>query len=397
MEALIKRHQALISNISMSFQRRAIKTLPWNQRLLGIKGSRGVGKTTLLLQYIKKHYGNSSEALYITLDDIYFYDNRLLDLADTFAAKGGKHLFIDEVHKYENWANEIKNIYDYHPDLKIVFTGSSLLEIISSKADLSRRAIVHKLPGLSFREFLFFRHNIYFEPIEFNELIANHTQVALQISESAKPLQYFDEYLKVGYFPFYEGDKDIYYHRLQEITNMIIEIELPLLRRTGISNISKVKQLLYIISRSTPFKPNISALAQKTKISRNSLLEYFHHLNDANIINAIQEEVYGVSLLQKPDKVYLENTNYAYALNQENPDKGSLRETFFLNQLSAQHKVTCPEKGDFLVDEKYLFEVGGKTKSRKQIAGVENSFVAADDIAFGVENTIPLWMFGFLY
>lgn len=397
METLRKRHQALISNISMSFQRRAIKTLPWNQRLLGIKGSRGVGKTTLLLQYIKKHYGNSNEALYVTLDDIYFYENRLIDLADTFVAKGGKRLFIDEVHKYENWANEIKNIYDYHPDLKIVFTGSSLLEIISSKADLSRRAIVYNLPGLSFREFLVFRHNINFEPIEFKEIIANHTQIALQISESAKPLQYFDEYLKVGYFPFYEDDKEIYYHRLQEITNMIIEIELPLLRRTGISNIPKVKQLLYIISRSAPFKPNISSLAQKTKISRNSLLEYFHHLNEANIINAIQKNVHGVSLLQKPDKVYLENTNFAYALSQESPDKGSLRETFFLNQLSAQHKVTYPEKGDFLIDEKYLFEVGGKTKTRKQIAGVENSFVVADDIAFGVENTIPLWMFGFLY
>lgn len=397
MEVLRKRHQALISNISMSFQRRAIKTLPWNQRLLGIKGSRGVGKTTLLLQYIKKHYGNSTEALYVTLDDIYFYENRLIDLADTFAAKGGKHLFIDEVHKYENWANEIKNIYDYHPDLKIVFTGSSLLEIISSKADLSRRAIVYNLPGLSFREFLVFRHNINFETIEFKEIIANHTQIALQISETAKPLQYFDEYLKVGYFPFYEGDKEIHYHRLQEITNMIIEIELPLLRRTGIANIPKVKQLLYIISRSVPFKPNISSLAQKTKISRNSLLEYFHHLNDANIINAVRKNVHGVSLLQKPEKVYLENTNFAYALSQESPDKGSLRETFFLNQLSAQHKVTYPEKGDFLIDEKYLFEVGGKTKTQKQIAGVENSFVAADDIAFGVENTIPLWMFGFLY
>jgi predicted AAA+ superfamily ATPase len=397
MNDIRKRHIALINDISADFQRDYINQFPWNEQLIGIKGSRGVGKTTLLLQYIKKTYGLDSQALYISLDDLYFSENKLIDLADDFVARGGQHLFIDEVHKYPNWPIEIKKIYDYYPKLKVVFTGSSLLEILNSRADLSRRALIYNMQGLSFREYFQFYHKKQFASYTLNEILANHIEIALEINKNIKPLQYFEDYLKIGYFPFYQSNEVLYYKRLIEVVNMILEIELPLLRKVDISNISKIKKLLYIISQVVPFKPNISALAKKINITRNSLLEYLNGIDAANIINMIHRDSFGVSLLQKPEKIYLENTNLVYALSQGEPNLGNLRETFFLNQLSVSHMVSYPAKGDFLIDNKYLFEIGGKNKTQKQIAGEKNAFIVADNIEFGYENKIPLWLFGFLY
>ncbi len=397
MEELVKRHTALVSNVKTEFQRNIASKLPWDEQLLGIKGSRGIGKTTLLLQYIKNKYGLNPEALYVSLDDPYFYNHTLLDLADNFAAQGGEHLFIDEVHKYRDWAVEIKKIYDYHPGLKVVFTGSSLLQILNARADLSRRALAYTMQGLSFREFLKFKYNIKSEPVSFEDILRNHSEVALEIVKRYKPLKYFNEYLKVGYFPFYEGNEVFYYKRLSEIINMIIELEIPLLRKTDMSKVPKIKQLLAIISQSVPFKPNVTALAKKIDISRNSLLEYIHGLSDASIVKTVSKNAFGVSLLQKPEKLYLENTNYMFALQPVQANIGTLRETFFLNQLSESHTVTYPDAGDFLIDEKYHFEVGGKNKTQKQIAGIENTFIVSDNIEFGVGNKIPLWLFGFLY
>jgi len=397
MDALIKIHIDLINETSLVFKRYLINELPWNQRLVGIKGSRGVGKTTLILQYIKQQYGLSLKAMYISLDNLYFADNKLSDFVEDFVAKGGEHLFLDEVHKYDNWAIEIKNIYDFYPKLKVVFTASSLLEILNARADLSRRALVYNMQGMSFREFLNFYYKTEFNKIEFNDLLKNHTEIALQVSKKIKPLKYFAEYLKVGYFPFYENNETLYYKRLQEIINMVLEIELPLLRNTDISIVGKIKQMLYIISQSVPFKPNISALANKIKVTRKTVLEYLSYLNDANVFNFIQKNAFGVSLLQKPEKLYLENTSYMYAVINTEPDIGNLRETFFLNQLLENHMVTYPKKGDFLIDDKFLFEIGGKNKTQKQIAGIENAYIAADDMEFGYENKIPLWLFGFLY
>ncbi len=397
MEELVKRHTAIVSNVKTEFQRNIASKLPWDEQLLGIKGSRGIGKTTLLLQYIKNKYGLNPEALYVSLDDPYFYNHTLLDLADNFAAQGGEHLFIDEVHKYRDWAVEIKKIYDYHPGLKVVFTGSSLLQILNARADLSRRALAYTMQGLSFREFLEFKYNIKSEPVSFEDILRNHSEVALEIVKRYKPLKYFNEYLKVGYFPFYEGNEVFYYKRLSEIINMIIELEIPLLRKTDMSKVPKIKQLLAIISQSVPFKPNVTALAKKIDISRNSLLEYIHGLSDASIVKTVSKNAFGVSLLQKPEKLYLENTNYMFALQPVQANIGTLRETFFLNQLSESHTVTYPDAGNFLIDEKYHFEVGGKNKTQKQIAGIENTFIVSDNIEFGVGNKIPLWLFGFLY
>ena len=397
MEIILKKHLNLITQTEFGFERYLLNKLPWEQRLLGVKGARGVGKTTMFLQYIKKNYGVSPKALYISLDDLYFSENRLSSLVENFINKGGEHLFVDEVHKYPNWSIELKNIYDNYPKLKVAFTGSSLLEILNARADLSRRALVFELQGLSFREYLKFRQNIDLQPISLEELLMNHTQIALEINEKFKPLSYFETYLKSGYYPFYEENSVFYYKQLQEIISMILEIELPLLRKTETQMIFKVKQLLYIISQSVPFKPNVSTLANKIQVTRKTVMDTLVYLADAGILNMIYKDQFGISLLQKPEKIYLENTNFAFALSTIEPNVGNIRETFFLNQLSEQHRLTYHEKADFKVNEKYVFEIGGKNKTKSQIKGIENAYIVQDDIAFGVENTIPLWLFGMLY
>jgi uncharacterized protein len=397
MENLRKKHLNLIHQADLGFERYLLTQLPWEQRLLGIKGARGVGKTTMFLQYIKKNYGLSPKALYCSLDDLYFSGNKLSDLAETFVGKGGEHLFLDEVHKYPNWSLELKNIYDNYPGLKVAFTGSSLLEILNARADLSRRALVFELQGLSFREYLSYRHATELQSISLENLLANHTQIALAINAQFKPLAFFETYLKVGYFPFSKDNEIFYYKRLQEIINMILEIELPLLRKTEMPMIFKVKQLLYIISQSVPFKPNISTLANKIQVTRKTVMDTLAYLADAGVLNMIYKDQFAVSLLQKPEKIYLENTNFAYALSGIEPNIGNIRETFFLNQLRERHRVTYHDRADFTVNEKYVFEVGGKNKSKTQIKGLENAFLVQDDLAFGADNTIPLWMFGLLY
>lgn len=397
MKALFQRHISLVNQSQFKFERYLLNQLPWDKRLLGIKGARGVGKTTIFLQYIKKNYGLSSKALYVSLDNIYFSDNRLSDLVDDFVNQGGVHLFVDEVHKYPDWSVELKNIYDNYPNLKVAFTGSSLLEILNSRADLSRRALVFEMQGLSFREYLSFRHRIEITSLSLEELLNNHTQIALQLDSQFKALPLFEEYLRVGYYPFYQENSNLYYKQLQEVINMILEIELPLLRRTDTNLIFKIKQLLYIISQSVPFKPNVSALANKIQVTRKTIIDNLLHLADASVINTIYKDQFGVSSLQKPEKIYLENTNFIYALSPEEPNIGNVRETFFLNQLRQNHRVTYHDKADFTVNEKYVFEIGGKNKGKAQIDGLNNAYIVQDQIAFGIDNTIPLWLFGLLY
>lgn len=397
MEALFKKQIRKINTVSLKFTRSLKKEIYWDDRLIGIKGQRGVGKTTLLLQHIKKTFGYSNKCLYVSLDDIYFSANTIVELAEKFVISGGTHLFLDEVHKYKNWSQEIKNIYDDFPGLHIVFTGSSLLEILNARADLSRRAIMYYLQGLSFREFLNYSLKIDFDVYALDEILKNHKNISIEISNKIKPFEYFKKYLSIGYFPFFIDNDKNYFDRIQEIINMILEIELPVNKALSLASISKIKLLLYIISQSTPFKPNISKLSQRIGISRNTFLTYIFYLNEAKIINNIYSSVHGISKLQKPEKIFLENTNFIIALADTIPSKGNIRETFFLNQLLAKHKVTYPKQGDFLVDNKYLFEVGGKNKTQKQIAGIENAYIAADNIEYGYKNTIPLWLFGFLY
>lgn len=398
MISLEQRCVRLLGNTQSRIKRYLYHSFPWDERLTCIKGLRGVGKSTMMLQYLKDRYDKNTDiALYATLDDLYFTQNNLIDLVDEFVARGGRHLFLDEVHKYPNWATELKNAYDYYPELKITFSASSLLEILNSRADLSRRALCYELKGLSFREFLALRHGQYFDAINIKDLLKNHVEIATEINKKTKPLRYFEEYLREGYFPFHEKDTEIYYKRLREIVNMTLDIELPQLRHIDLANLPKIKKLLFIISQSVPFTPNITSLSQKTDISRNSLTEYINALHDSRLITNIYKATHGIGILQKPDKIYLDNTNIQYAISHEHINIGHIRETFFLNQVSNHHNITYPQRGDFMVDEKWLFEVGGRNKTVQQIQHDKNGYLAMDQIDIGARNRIPLYLFGFLY
>ena len=370
----------------------------WNSRLIGIKGARGIGKTTLLLQYIKLNLSHETEnTLYVTLDNIWFSNHSLIDLVDYFVKRGGKNLFLDEVHKYPNWSQELKNIYDDFPSLKVVFTGSSLLEILNARADLSRRASVYDMQGLSFREYLSIETGIQLETHSLEALLKNHLQIAEAIGSKLKPLHYFENYLKTGYYPFYKEDPDWYFISLHEIINLMLEIELPQLRGVDLAYIHKIKQLLLIISESVPFVPNVSKLSEKIGINRTTLLLYLHYLEEIGLTLNLFKASGGMSKLQKPDKIFLENTNLMMALSPKFANVGNMRETFFANQLSNKHKISYAIQGDFLVDGIFIFEIGGKNKNTKQLKNLDNAFVAADNLEFGFNNTVPLWLFGFLY
>ena len=397
MDSLVEKHLQRLAYVDTRFIRSIAGEIEWDSRLVGIKGARGVGKTTLLLQYIKQHYGTSTEALYASLDNIWFSENRLSDLADTFVKRGGKHLFLDEVHKYPSWSQEIKNIYDDYPGLRVVFTGSSLLEILNARADLSRRAIVYRMQGLSLREYLAMNHRIELQPVTLERILADHRNISNEVLSVTKPLKYFADYLKNGYYPFYLEKSSQYFQKIEEVMGMILEIELPLLRNVDVSYVNKIKQLLQIIASSAPFVPNITKLSERIGISRNALIAYLFYLDEVRLVNALYKDSEGVSKLQKPDKLFLENTNLAYVLASDNTEIGNMRETFFINQLSYHHRVNYSAKSDFLVDKKLTFEIGGKNKNNSQIAGLENAWVVADDIEYGTGDKIPLWMFGLLY
>ena len=398
MDSLFEKYQQKLKYTPTSFVRTIMTEINWEARLIGIKGARGIGKTTLLLQYINIHLKEKlEETLYVSLDALWFNTHTLIDLVTDFVKKGGKYLFLDEVHKYTGWAQELKNIYDDYPKLKVVFTGSSLLEILNARADLSRRAIIYNMQGFSFREYLIMETGIAFESLSLNQILSNHLQEATIINKKIKPFQYFDKYLKGGYYPFYKEQPELYQLRLGEVINMILEIELPLLRGVEMAYIHKIKQLLVIIAESVPFVPNVSKLSEKIEINRATLLSYLHYLQEIGLTLNLFKEAYGISRLQKPSKIYLDNTNLIFTLSQQNANEGNIRETFFANQLSYRHQLRYTEKGDFLVDDQFVFEIGGKSKSHRQIQELSNAFIIADDIEYGFKNKIPLWLFGFLY
>ena len=398
MEDLYKTFYQLLRRIDISFVRYLYPQIRWKNRLIGITGARGTGKTTLLLQHIKKTFGNApQEVLYVSLDNIWFSGNRLIDLANDFDKMGGKYLFIDEVHKYDNWSQEIKNIYDSFPDMKVVFTGSSMLEIYKGNADLSRRAVHYTLNGLSFREFLLLEKGIEFPVITLNDLLDNHLTWASRVNEKIKPLPLFQQYLREGYYPYYKEDSEIYGERLLHTINVILDTDLPSVENIEIHTIKKIKQLLFIIAQRVPFSPNIKELAAMLEVSRKSLLNYLTFLEKAQLLNLLQQDVSGFKVLTKPEKIYLNNTNLAYSLESEKPDIGNLRETFFFNQLKTVSEITSANKADFTVNGKYIFEVDGKNKGHEQIVGLENAYLALDNLEYGFGNKIPLWLFGMLY
>jgi hypothetical protein len=397
MKSLQEKFYRRIQETSLAFVRGEMDTIVWDARLIGLKGARGVGKTTLILQYIKKNLPLNEETLYVSLDNIWFAENKLTELTDSFVKQGGKFLFLDEVHKYANWAQELKNIYDDYPKLKIVFTGSSLLEILNARADLSRRAVVYTMQGLSYREYLNLILKVDLPIFSLEDIVINHVTIAQSLNSRIKPLQHFDSYLKSGYYPFFQEEPNLYYQRLEEVINLILEIELPLLRKVDIAYVIKLKQLLQIISQSVPFMPNISKLSERIGINRNTLISYLFYLQEAHITKNLYKDAKGITQLQKPDKIFLENTNLQYAFSPNNTNRGNIRETFFVNQVSFKHLTEYTDDGDFSVERTYTFEIGGGNKTGKQIKHIKNSYVVADTIEYGSGNKIPLWLFGFLY
>jgi len=366
------------------------------ERLICIKGSRGVGKTTLLLQYAKTRL-QGENYVYVSLDNIYFTGNSFFDFADDFSKNGGKYLLVDEVHHYPAWSVEIKNIYDSLPDLKTVYTGSSLLHLTKGRADLSRRSVIHTLPGLSLREYIEFSSDTEFQVYSLEDIIHNHVEISKAIWTKIKPLKKYNEYIEKGYFPFFLEGKEFYHNKVLEIINQVLESDLPYIAKISYSNIYKLKQLLYVISESAPFKPNIEKLSERIGISKNTLKDYLRYMNDAMLINLLHKRGKGISRLTKPEKIYLHHPNLMLAIPGSSANTGNLRETFFYNQVSYNHLINYTDKGDFIVDDRYIFEIGGKNKGSSQISGIENSYLVLDNIETGNRNEIPLWLFGFLY
>jgi predicted AAA+ superfamily ATPase len=397
MEKIIEKSLSKINKVSLKFKRYLYDEIDWNNRLVGIKGARGTGKTTLMLQRLKSNFHNNKIAVYISLDDIYYSAHSLVEFADDFVKNGGEFLFIDEVHKYNGWSKELKNIYDDHPELMIVFTSSSALEIYKGEGDLSRRTIVYNLNELSLREYIALIYNIIMPAFSLSDILIKHINISGEINRLIKPIALFNEYNRYGAYPFIAEGKTKFYERLETIVNMIIENDLQSIAGIEYQTIIKIKKLLYVLAGIVPFKPNISELSRKIGTSRDHLSKYLDLLDKANLIKQLHSDNKSISFMAKPEKIYLNNTTLMYALNENNSNPGTIRETFFMNQLSCQHELSYSKIGDFSIDNKYVFEVGGQNKTREQIKGIENSYIAADGIEYGFKDKIPLWLFGFLY
>ena len=396
MEDLLEFQENILRQINNGFRRYLHDQINWKHRMIGIKGPRGAGKTTLMLQRLKYDLGMIPEALYITADHNHFYNHTLFDVANNWYKQGGKILFIDEVHKYPNWSLELKNIYDGLPEMQVVFSASSALDIYRGEADLSRRVITYLLAGLSFREFLFFTSGINFEALNIDDIRKNHQSLSRMITEDFRPLPAFRKYLEVGYLPIIAEGEDTYLMKLKQVINTIVDVDLAYIASYNSGTAVKVKKLLGVVAESVPFKPNIAALARKLDLSRDSVYQYIYQLKDARLLNTLSLEGKGVSTLQKPERIFLENSNLAFALK-EKPDIGNIRETFVLNQLlNAGLKVSSPDKGDFITDG-LTIEVGGKDKNSEQIKHLDNYLIASDNLETGAGNKVPVWLFGFLY
>jgi len=389
MRTLYQKFETLLQSTTTDFKRYLYDNVSWNSRMIGIIGARGVGKTTLILQHIKENL-DSKRALYVSADDMYFGENKLYDLADDFYKNAGEYLFIDEIHKYSDWSRELKNIYDSFPALKVVFTGSSVLDILKGSSDLSRRAIIYNLQGLSFREYLKLFHNYEIEVYSLAQIVNNE----VKLKNIQHPLPLFNDYLKRGYYPF--GIENEINLRLGQIIVQTLESDIPQYANLNVGTSRKLKRLLSIIAESVPFKPNFSKIAEMISVSRNSLDDYFAYMEKAGLIGQLRSETSGIRGLGKVDKVYLDNTNIIFNLVGEKSNIGNLRETFFYNQMRVKNEVISSQKSDFVI-ENYTFEIGGKNKHQSQIDKDGSSFIVKDDIEYGYRNVIPLWAFGLNY
>ena len=391
MEKLYELYTKKLKTVSTDFVRYLYDQINWESQLIVIMGARGVGKTTMVLQRILMT-DSKKESLYISADNTFFAGNTLYDIATKFAQQGGRVLYIDEVHKYQDWSKEVKMMYDFLPDLKVVITGSSILELLrGTDADLSRRAIRYKLEGLSFREYLNFSLGLNIPAYSLEDILDGKVELPEEVKY---PLAHFREYLSKGYFPFFKQDD--YYQRLENVINQTMEVDIPTYAKMNVSTARKLKQLLYVISRSVPFKPNFTEIGRAISSDRGTVADHMVYMEKSTLIRQLNFAPDGMDLVQKVDKIYLGNTCFIYALADEHPEIGNIRETFFYCAMCVNHKVTSSPTADFLI-KGHTFEVGGKSKKQKQIKNVRDAFVVKDDIENAYMNVIPLWTFGFNY
>jgi uncharacterized protein len=397
LDLLYTKHFRMLDGLKASFIRDFHQEVGWSERMAGITGARGVGKTTLILQHIQQNKSDTGKQLYVSLDDIAFPFMNLVSLAEAFEQQGGRILYIDEIHKYANWSQELKNIYDQFPGLQLVFTGSSMLDIAKGNADLSRRAVMHRMQGLSFREFLSIETGISLEAYELQDILRSHQEISREIVNKVKPFVWFEQYLTHGYYPYYLQNRESYLQKLGNTIALTVESDLVKVNNLSAPYTDKIKRFLNLLSQQIPYKPNITKLAAAIGISWQLVIQYLRYLDEAEIIRLIYQHGKDTRAMSKPEMVYLHHPNHFFVFSQLNENKGNMRESFFLNQLCYKHKVETASRGDFIVNERYIFEVGGKNKTYHQIAGLQDSFLAADDIEYGFGNKIPLWLFGFLY
>jgi predicted AAA+ superfamily ATPase len=392
MESLLFKSNKKVANSIDKIKRLIYDDIHWDERLILLLGYRGVGKTTLMLQRLREF---GEKGIYFSMDDLYFETNRLVTVVEELYTLGYRAFFIDEVHRYSFWSKDLKQLYDDYEDIHLVATGSSILEVAKGQGDLSRRAIVHQLQGLTFREYLQFEKKLKLSPIDLETILEHHHEISADLSEQFSLKKDFNNYLKNGYFPFYKENKSVYFQKLSETINLVIDIDIAPFEELNYNTVRTMKKLLYVISQSVPFVPNITKLSERLEAPRNTILRLLDMLHQAKIIKLLHAENEKMSYLKKPEKIFLENTNFMYLFAEGKANIGSVRETFFFNQLGQNHRVTASKWGDFMVDEKYTFEVGGSNKNYKQIKGVPNSYLAID-IENGTGNKVPLWLFGML-
>ena len=389
MENLTRVFKKLLKETNTDFHRYLYKEINWDNRIVGIRGPRGVGKTTMMLQHIKENL-SIDNVLYVNADDIYFSNNRLLDLAEKLLQRGINHLYIDEIHKYKDWSKELKLIYDYYSELKVVFSGSSVLDINKGVSDLSRRAVMYHLYGLSFREYLQLFKGIDVPEYSLDQIVAGKPE-ELSIKT---PLLLYNEYLKKGYYPF--AKEEGYEEKLRQIINLTLETDIPVYAEMSASMGRKFKQLMMIISKSVPFKPNMSKLSEMVGTGRNMMSDYLHYIEDAGMILQLRDDTSGIRGLGKVEKIYLDNPNLVFSLAENEINIGNLRETFFLNQMRVRNSVTSSSITDFIIGNR-SFEIGGRSKGNRQIQNLENAFIVKDNIELSSGNILPIWWFGLNY
>ena len=395
MNHLFEKSTRKIKRVPLEFKRYLFDRINKSNRLIAIKGARGTGKTTLLLQLASNH--KTDEILYVALDDLFFSENTLYSLAENFSKIGGKLLLLDEVHKYPNWSRELKLIYDDFENLQVIFTSSSILDIYKAESDLSRRAVTYNLAEMSFREYLLFYEKLTLPSFTLHDILQNHIELCVKLTQQFTPFKYFAKYLTFGNYPYYDNNLEEYYQKIRNTVNLILEVDIQSTEYLDYQTIAKLKRLLFVISSNVPFTPNIYKISESIQLNRNALVRALQLLDRAELIRSTYKQSKSISILNKPDKIWMHNTNLMHAISGDQVDIGTLRETFFLQNLIDNHTVSLPDKGDVLIDNTYLFEIGGKNKKKKQIFDIENAFLVKDDIEIGFQNSIPLWLFGFLY